>query len=159
MIGAMVFCGCGTPQGHEERVGTSADTSGSMPSPEIGNDSIVNKVLVPVENDVYTLYLTSYSMVNGLEKDRAFRIRFDYKQYQLDTLITKMIFADTLGSSWIERAVLRQCTFDAVRSSSLHFSAMVDDTESTASYMVRFSVFYRGPKFGVIYYSITSVEG
>lgn len=157
----VLVCGCHAPKGdpaRSEEAGRLADTVRTLGEPPAGGDSTMVESRVRVENKTYPLRITSYA-VGGLPNDRRFRIRFDYEKYHLDTMISKYLVEDTIEHEYLPRLELIACEFKFVRSNMLYFRLPLDDTRSTASYEITMSIFYRGPKFGRIYYLVRATEG
>jgi len=152
-----LLVGCGAPPAPAELELEIADTCGSWPTPELeariaelDADTTVTETTLSLYNVRHHLRITGVGS-GASNFDRAYRIQLSNADgIVVDTLLTKMSFADSLDADFLARAGLYALNFDFVRSQSLYFNAFIGVDETDYVQFIDFFLTYSGPDKGRI---------
>lgn len=154
-----LLVGCGAPPAPAEPELEITDASGSWPSPELEARIAELDADTTVTETTLSLYIVRHHLrITGVGSgasnfDRAYRIQLSNADgIVVDTLLTKMSFADSLDADFLARAGLYALNFDFVRSQSLYFNAFVGVDETDYVQLFNFFLTYAGPKKGRLLY-------
>lgn len=154
-----LLVGCGAPPAPAELELEIADTCGSWPTPELeariaelDADTTVTETTLSLYNVRHHLRITGVGS-GASNFDRAYRIQLSNADgIVVDTLLTKMSFADSLDADFTARAGLYALNFDFVRSQSLYFNAFVGVDETDYIQPIGFFLTYTGERKGRMLY-------